>query len=187
MAALAEINFDNMTVVSIGTGVEVGDPKTFKNCSLMAMQDLLESINVVPNPKSTTVLQLAVQFEQAVQSQTNDLNNEEETMTKKTAKPTAPKKAAPKKAAPKKAAPKKAAPKKTAPKKAAPVKKATVPATDLPGSPKKGTVTGNVWVIAQRMKGKDRKLVIAACIKAGIAKGTANTQFQKWKKASEAK
>jgi hypothetical protein len=41
-----------------------------------------------------------------------------------------------------------------------------------------------VWEIAGRMRGCSRRAVIKACIKAGIAKGTANTQYYKWKKAT---
>lgn len=37
-----------------------------------------------------------------------------------------------------------------------------------------------VWVIADSMPGASRKEVQAACVKAGIASGTARTQYQHW-------
>ena len=43
--------------------------------------------------------------------------------------------------------------------------------------------TKKVWDICDRMKGQPRKEVIEACRKAGIAYGTARTQYQAWKTA----
>lgn len=40
-----------------------------------------------------------------------------------------------------------------------------------------------VWRLADEMKGQDRKVVIAACIEAGVNKATASTQFYRWQKA----
>lgn len=37
-----------------------------------------------------------------------------------------------------------------------------------------------VWEIADSMGGAKRKDVVAACVEAGIALGTAKTQFQHW-------
>ena len=65
--------------------------------------------------------------------------------------------------------------KKTAPKAA---KKITAPT-------KAGPVA-KVWEIADRMKGAERKDVLAACAKAGINPATAATQFYRWKKAKKA-
>lgn len=44
--------------------------------------------------------------------------------------------------------------------------------------------TKKVWHIADQMKGRPRKEVIEACRAAGIAYGTARTQYQEWKKAN---
>lgn len=44
--------------------------------------------------------------------------------------------------------------------------------------------TKMVWHIADAMKGKSRKEVIAACRERGIAYGTARTQYQAWKQAN---
>ena len=44
--------------------------------------------------------------------------------------------------------------------------------------------TKKVWLIADQMKGRPRKEVIEACRAAGIAYGTARTQYQEWKKAN---
>lgn len=41
--------------------------------------------------------------------------------------------------------------------------------------------TKRAYAIADRMKGKPRREIIAACVKAGIASGTAATQYQKWR------
>lgn len=46
--------------------------------------------------------------------------------------------------------------------------------------------TKKVWHIADSMPGAARKDVIAACREAGIAYGTARTQYQEWKKANAA-
>lgn len=46
--------------------------------------------------------------------------------------------------------------------------------------------TKRVWTIAESMPGAARKEVIAACREAGIAFGTARTQYQKWYKANKA-
>jgi hypothetical protein len=45
-----------------------------------------------------------------------------------------------------------------------------------------GGVCRNVWAIADSMPGAKRKDVIEACRAAGIAFGTARTQYQKWRK-----
>jgi hypothetical protein len=44
--------------------------------------------------------------------------------------------------------------------------------------------TKRVWAIADTMKGAKRKDVVQACVEAGIATGTARTQYQKWLAAS---
>lgn len=45
--------------------------------------------------------------------------------------------------------------------------------------------TKHVWAIADSMPGAARKEVIAACREAGIAFGTARTQYQQWYKANK--
>lgn len=45
--------------------------------------------------------------------------------------------------------------------------------------------TKRVWAIADSMPGATRKQVIDACREAGIAFGTARTQYQKWYKANK--
>lgn len=40
-----------------------------------------------------------------------------------------------------------------------------------------------VWRIADEMKGQDRKVIVEACVAAGVNKSTAMTQFYKWQKA----
>ena len=69
--------------------------------------------------------------------------------------------------------------KKTAPKAAkSAAKKITAPTKDGP--------VAKVWEIADRMKGAERKDVLAACAKVGINPATAATQFYRWKKAKKA-
>lgn len=46
--------------------------------------------------------------------------------------------------------------------------------------------TKKVWHIADSMPGAARKDVIEACRRAGIAYGTARTQYQEWKRANAA-
>lgn len=41
--------------------------------------------------------------------------------------------------------------------------------------------TKRARAIAERMRGKPRREVIAACVKEGIAQGTAATQYQAWR------
>lgn len=48
--------------------------------------------------------------------------------------------------------------------------------------PKVGTLTGKVWEIADANPILSRADVIALCISRGIAKGTASTQYSKWRK-----
>lgn len=48
-----------------------------------------------------------------------------------------------------------------------------------------GGACATVWAIADEMEGAARKDVIEACRKAGIAYGTARTQYQAWKKAGK--
>lgn len=42
-----------------------------------------------------------------------------------------------------------------------------------------------VRAIAERMKGKPRKDIIAACVEAGVNENTAKTQYQRWFKANK--
>ncbi len=72
-----------------------------------------------------------------------------------------------------------------------PMKAVKVPAPALPekAQPRvlKSTVEGptkRVWSIADGMPGAKRQDVVQACIEAGIATGTARTQYQKWFAAS---
>lgn len=48
-----------------------------------------------------------------------------------------------------------------------------------------GGACATVWAIADEMEGAARKDVIEACRKAGVAYGTARTQYQAWKKAGK--
>jgi len=47
-------------------------------------------------------------------------------------------------------------------------------------APRKEGAVAKVWAIANKMKGKARKDVIDACVKAGINVNTAKTQYQRW-------
>lgn len=55
-----------------------------------------------------------------------------------------------------------------------------------PGGPPSKGATARVWAIADEVTGDgavDRGAIIDACVKAGINKSTAATQYSKWKKA----
>jgi hypothetical protein len=47
--------------------------------------------------------------------------------------------------------------------------------------------TKRVWDIADGMRGRPRRDILAACRKEGIASGTAATQYQRWKHADQEK
>lgn len=42
--------------------------------------------------------------------------------------------------------------------------------------------TRAAWAIADSMRGQPRRVILAACAQAGIAAGTAATQYQAWRK-----
>lgn len=70
--------------------------------------------------------------------------------------------------------------KKAAPKSAPKAKATTAPKAKQADAPKKTGACARVHAIADSMKDAARKDVIAACIKAGLNKATASTQYQKW-------
>ena len=68
-------------------------------------------------------------------------------------------------------------------------KKAKTPAKKAPKAkaPKKPGAVAQVWAIATKLGPKaERKEVIEACVKAGLNKFTAATQFHRWKHATPA-
>jgi hypothetical protein len=78
----------------------------------------------------------------------------------------------------------------------APTAEAPAPVKTGPGRPKadipqvkKSTAEKPVqivWRLCEEMKGASRSEVVKACVAAGVATGTARTQYQAWKKAKEA-
>lgn len=48
----------------------------------------------------------------------------------------------------------------------------------------RGSITKRAWAIFNLLSGKSRTELIAECERQGINKGTAATQYQRWKKAA---